>query len=177
MPTVQMDPIYLFAPITRIDDEERIVEGYCFVNEVVDGEGGIRLKRSAMEEATAEYLQWGAIRSMHQPLAAGTALSIVWDEKGALLRGKIVDDQEWRKVKEGVYKGYSVGVAPKLRRGLDVEKCVWIENSLVDRPKDWDAKFTLHRADGLGDDQQFEVELAPAADESLELDRLIERSK
>jgi len=142
-----MKPLYLFAEFTRLDEAEHIVEGYCFVNETVDGEGGIRVTRQAMEDATPEYLRWGAVRSMHQPLAAGTALGIEWDEKGALLRARIVDDQEWRKVTGGVYKGFSIGIQPKLIRNQCVETALWIENSLVDRPRDWDALFTMFRID------------------------------
>lgn len=141
--------LHLFIPITRVDDEERVVEGYCFVNEVVDGEGGIRLLRSAMEAATEDYMRWGAVREMHQASAVGTALAdgcgITWDEKGAKLRAKIVDEAAWRKVKEGVYRGFSLGASPKLIRGKNVEKVSWVENSLVDRPKDPSCPFTLFR--------------------------------
>lgn len=154
---------HFFVPITRVNDEERIVEGYAFVNEVVDGEGGIRLKRSAMEAATPDYLRWGAVREMHRAQAAGTATApgcgVEWDEKGAFIRAKIVDDQAWQKVKEGVYKGFSVGVLPQLLRGKDIEKCLWAENSLVDRPKDPDCPITCFRAEGLDLDAEVECEV------------------
>jgi len=145
--------IRVFAPFTRVDDEARTVEGYCFVNELVEGDP-YRLTRTAMEAATADYMTWGAVREMHTSAAAGTAsdgsgeLGVFWDDKGAMLRAKIVDDAAWEKVKAGVYKGFSVGVRPKVVRGKDVESCTWVENSLVDRPADPDAKFTLVRADG-----------------------------
>jgi hypothetical protein len=146
---MKINPIYLYAPITRADEETREVEGYAFVNETVEGEGGIALLRSAMEAATEDYMSWGAIREMHQPSAAGTAVSVEWDEKGAVLRAKIVDDAAWEKVKAGVYKGFSVGVRPRIMRGKRVESAQWIETSLVDRPKDSDARFTCFRADDL----------------------------
>lgn len=150
--------IRIFAPITRVDSENRIVEGYAFVNEVVEGEGGIRLKRSAMEAATEDYMRWGAVRAMHQPIAAGTAEAVEWDEKGAFLRAKIVDDAEWAKVESGVYKGFSVGVRPRVVRGKSVEKCTWVENSLVDRPADPDAEFSIARADDADADIDVEIE-------------------
>lgn len=152
--------VQLYAGITRVNEEERIVEGVAFANETVEGEGGIRLKREAMQAATPDYLRWGAVREMHTASAAGTAEAVDWQEDGsALIRVKVVDDQAWSKVKEGVYKGFSVGVKPRLMRGKNVEACTWVETSLVDRPKDPDAIFTLHRAEGE-DGEEYEVEEA-----------------
>lgn len=163
MPTRKLKPFHFFLPITRVDEEQRIVEGYAFVNEVVEGDGGIQLRRSAMEAATPDYLKWGAVRSMHQPLAAGTASApgcgVEWDETGAFLRAKIVDDNEWKKVQGGVYKGFSVGVIPRLMRGKAIEQCVWAENSLVDRPKDPGAIITSFRAEGFDADAEVDVEV------------------
>lgn len=143
----KVKPFEIFAPFTRVLEEGdgRIAEGYAFVNEVVPGEGGVRIKRSAMEAATEDYMKWGAIREMHQPSAVGTAISAEWDETGLKIRAKIVDDSAWNKVQERVYKGFSIGVAPLIMRGNDVEKLTHIENSLVDRPKDADALITAYR--------------------------------
>jgi len=137
-----MKPFYLFAPIRRVDESERTVEGYAFVREVVEGEGGLRLTRAAMERATPDYMQWGALREMHQPQAAGTTTEIQWDEQGAYIRTRIVDDAAWKKVVERVYKGFSVGVQGLVLRGNQVTACRWIEISLVDRPKDPGAVIT-----------------------------------
>jgi len=133
------------VPITRVDEQERIVEGYAFVNETVPGEGGMVLKRAAMMAATEDYLKWGAIRAMHQPIAAGTAIDVVWDDKGAFLRAKVIDDDSWKKVTERVYKAFSIGVRPDVVRGKSIEKCTWVENSLVDRPADPDAAILTFR--------------------------------
>jgi hypothetical protein len=172
MASTRIKTQYIFAPITRVNEEERTVTGYCFVNPSVRGDT-YSVSRKAMEEATPEYLRWGAIRAMHQPIAAGTAEAIVWDENGAMLRAKIVDDQEWRKVKAGVYKGFSIGVRPELVRGNSVEKLTWVENSLVDRPKDPDAVFTVARAEGFDPGEEFECEVEEPAtfDELLSLDK------
>lgn len=157
--TTKMKPFHVFVPFTKIERKGSTVEveGYCFVNEVVDGEGGIRLLRSAMEAATPDYMKFGAIREMHQPSAAGTALEALWDEKGCLLRSKCVDPVACRKIEEGVYKGYSVGVNPKLIRANAVEACEWPETSYVDRPKDWDAVFNLYRVEGFDPNAEVEV--------------------
>lgn len=160
-----------YIPITRLDEEERIAEGYAFVNETVEGEGGLCLKRSAMEEATPDYLKWGAVREMHSSVAAGTATApgcgVEWTDKGAYFRAKIVDDGAWKKCKEGVYKGFSVGVRPRLMRAKNVELCRWIETSLVDRPKDGDAVINLFRADGSEAEYEVEVEEEEQAAEAL----------
>src|SRR6185312_5604975 len=173
------NPLHFFAPIVRYDDDKRIVVGRAFANEVVTGEGGIRLKSSAMENATADYMKYGTIRAMHQPVAAGTATpndpeiakecGVSWidfdGKRVADISCYISDDTEWKKVKDGTYKGFSVGVAPKVMRGKTVESCTWFETSLVDRPKDPDALFTAFRVDGLGeilceihDDEEEEIE-------------------
>jgi len=139
-------PFQFYVPIARVDDDERIVEGYAYCNaEVGDG---WNLKREALEAAASDYMRWGAIRVMHQPVAAGTAKAVDFDDNGAFLRAKIVDDNEWRKVKEGVYKGFSIGGKPKIVRGKDIEVFDWVETSLVDRPADPDAVFTLVRMEG-----------------------------
>lgn len=146
----QVKSLALFVPVTRIDEEERVVEGIAFANEVVEGEGGLRLSRSSMKAATPDYLRWGAVREMHQPSAVGRALSVEWQESGAaVLRVKVVDDQAWSKVKLGVYQGFSVGVLPRLIRGGTVEQCTWVETSLVDRPKDPGAVFLAFRAENV----------------------------
>ncbi len=162
----KMKPIHFFVPIerTKKTDKGLIVEGYAYVNAIVEA-GGIDLTRKAMEAASADYLKWGAIREMHGPNAAGTATAeecgIVWDEKGAFLRALVVDKAAIEKCETGVYKGFSVGVRPQVMRGNKVESCVWIENSLVDRPADPDCPFTIARADGLDEahvDDEIEVE-------------------
>ena len=155
----KMDLVRVFVPIERVDEEKREVTGYAFVNEVVEGEGGVRLKRSSMQAATPDYTEWGCIREMHGDNAAGTAVSVVWDKKGALLTAKIVDDGAWKKCVERVYKGFSVGVRAVEMRGLNVEKARWVETSLVDRPADPDAKISLVRADVSDDGGKQDVDI------------------
>lgn len=162
----QVKSLALFVPLTRIREEERIVEGIAFANEVVEGEGGLKLSRASMQSATPDYLKWGAVREMHQPSAVGRALSVEWLESGAaVLRVQVVDDLAWRKVRQGVYRGFSVGVLPRLIRNGSVEQCTWVETSLVDRPKDPDAVFLAFRAETLEGSLE---EAARAADPQAE---------
>ncbi|MBI1332706.1 MAG: hypothetical protein GC165_07480 [Armatimonadetes bacterium] len=153
----KVNPLYLYCPIERVDDDKREITAYAFTQEVVDGEGGKRLKRSAMEAATPDYMLWANVRRMHQPDAVAVATSVDWDQKGALMVVRVEDDDAWSKVKAGVYKGLSVGVRPTMMRGKDVESCVWFETSLVDRPKDPGTKFLALRADGV-EDEDCEIE-------------------
>ena len=183
----KVDAMGFYVPFQRRDEENRVVEGYAFVNEVVPGEGGYRLKRSAMEAATADYMQFGNIREMHRrDSAVGKAIEAIWDEKGLMLRAEIVDDAAWKKVQKGVYNGFSVGVAAVLIRGKDVDAVRHIETSLVDRPKDKDALFTTFRGEGYElEDTEIETEISDEefqrmettiSDLQSEQEKLIERA-
>lgn len=159
-----------FAPIERVNADERTVTGYAFCNEVVPGENGIQLKRSAMESATSGYMRFGAIREMHQPKAVGKCLSATWDDKGCLITAKIVDRDAWEKVKEQVFNGFSIGVRAKVMRGKAVESADWIETSLVDVPKDGDALFTATRCDDFTEVEPIDIEQS-----DVDIDEDIER--
>jgi hypothetical protein len=160
MTTTRMKAVHTYAPIIRVNDEERTVEAYAFVNEIVAGEGGVRLKRTSMEAATPDYMKWANIREMHRgDSAVGTTQTVNWDKKGAHMTLRVSDDAAWQKVKDGVYKGLSVGVIPEVMRGKDVEKCTWMETSLVDRPADPDARITVFRADGFDPDAEHDVQV------------------
>lgn len=152
--------VKLYAPILRKDDATREVEGYAFVNEDVGD--GVILPRSLMEAMTDDYMKWANVREMHQPRAVGTVTTLTWDDKGALMRVKVVDDEAWKKVEEGVLRGFSVGV--KLRSAVKTPdgsvratNGVWFETSLVDRPKDPDSPFAIARMDDEAEEGEVEV--------------------
>lgn len=169
MPTKKMSLQRLFVPITRQEQDangDLIVEGYCYVNaEVGDG---VNLTRQAMEDAAPDYMKFAALREMHQPKAAGSGLSVDFDDKGAFFRAIVVDADAKEKVEKGVYKGFSVGVKPEVMRGSDVLKCRWPEVSLVDRPADWDATLAISRAEGFDEAAEFEVEVDDAEATAVE---------
>lgn len=165
MPVERMKPIHVFVPFEtierRAEDDALIVEGYAFCNEVVGGEGGIRLKRSAMEAATADYMRngGGVVREMHQPIAAGIAHEAIWDARGCRLRAEIVDPVAKLKVERKVYRGFSVGVNPKVMTpAKEIEVAEWPETSLVDRPKDPDA-LLIYQSATFDPDAEVEVEV------------------
>ena len=61
--------------------------------------------------AVAEWQQWSNIREMHKASAVGVAQELVLDDttKSLWVGVKVVDDAAWQKVKDGVYKGFSIG--------------------------------------------------------------------
>jgi hypothetical protein len=65
---------------------------------------------------------------------------------------------------EGVYRGFSIGGQPELVRGSDIIKFRWLETSLVDRPADPDALFTVVRAEGVLD-AEYDVRILEEGEE------------
>lgn len=137
-----MFPIY--AEITKVDDEQRMVFGYAST-ETRDQQGEV-VRRGAIEGALPDYLKFSNIREMHQPSAVGVAKEADMDDKGLWLGAHVVDDAAWRKVKAGVYKGFSVGGRVTKRDPMDrsiITGLELTEISLVDRPANPDAVYTM----------------------------------
>ena len=142
----------LFVPfdLSKADDEQRIVEGYAST-EALDCQGEI-IKREAMERALPDWLKFGNIREMHQPSAVGVAVTAEHDDKGLKLCAKIVDPLAWEKVKQGVYKGFSIGGRVTNRDKANKAVITGLhltEISLVDRPANPEALFDVWKADGV----------------------------
>src|SRR5947207_3858355 len=97
----------IFAAIVKTDPDKRMVYGYAST-EALDSQGE-KISKAAMVKALPDYMLWANVREMHQSSAVGVAKSAEIDDKGLYLQAKIVDDAAWEKVKEGVYKGFSVG--------------------------------------------------------------------
>ncbi len=143
--------LQLYWPITKIDSDERLVYGYAST-EATDSQGEI-VRKEALEAALPAYMRFANIREMHLPSAVGVAKEAKVDGTGLWLKAKIIDDDAWRKVKEGVYKGFSIGGAvtgrdggnPQIVTGVDLT-----EISLVDRPANPDAVFALWKSEAGG---------------------------
>jgi len=138
----------IFAPIQKIDEEQRMVYGYAST-EALDSQGEV-VKREAIKAALPDYIKFGNIREMHQPSAVGVAKSAEMDDTGLYLSAKVVDDAAWIKVKEGVYKGFSIGGAVKGRDPANkavITDLALMEISLVDRPANPEAVFEMFKAD------------------------------
>jgi hypothetical protein len=84
---------------------------------------------------------------------------------------KIVDNNEWEKVVQGVYTGFSIG-GSYVKRWTDGASTRYTakpaEVSIVDNPCMYGATFTMVKADGAFEYRGF----AGASNQSSELDRL-----
>lgn len=104
-------PIHITVPITKIDEEQRMVWGYATVEEV-DKHGEI-IGYEASKEAFAAWP--GNIREMHDPVAVGVNKEVQYDDDakgvwiGAYISESADGDNAWTKVKEGVLQGFSIG--------------------------------------------------------------------
>ncbi len=137
----------LYAEITKLDHEKRLVFGYAST-EALDSQGEI-VRKEAIEAALPDYMRFANIRVMHQPSAVGVAKEAEIDDKGLYLAARIVDDEAWRKVTEGVYKGFSIGgrVTERDQAKKHVITGVeLIEISLVDRPANPEAVIEIYKA-------------------------------
>jgi phage head maturation protease len=131
--------------IVKRDPVQRLVYGYA-TTEALDSQGE-RVSKEAVEGALADYMKFANIREMHQPSAVGVAKEANLDEKGLFLCAKLVDDQAWKKVEEGVYKGFSLGGKKVAKVGDTVTQMRLTEISLVDRPANPEALITLFKLD------------------------------
>jgi hypothetical protein len=147
-----------FAGISKIEDND---DGSVTVfgiasTEAVDAHGEI-VSKSAMENALPEFFKYGtgALRAMHQPIAAGVVVKAeVNDEGQTVIEAKVVDENEVKKVKAGVYKGFSIG-GNQVPGGYDklsktITAMTLTEISLVDRPANPEAVISMWKAEDLG---------------------------
>lgn len=144
----------MYGQISKVEDQDDgtiIVEGVASTEDE-DSDKEI-VKADAMRSAIPDYMKFGAVREMHQPLAAGTALEInVDDNNVTTLKAHIVDSEAIKKVRKGVYKGFSIGGSVTKRDDLNksiVTGIKLVEISLVDRPANPNAVITCFKADGL----------------------------
>lgn len=150
-----------YAPIAKVEAEERMVWGYA--STAAEDDQGETITRDALAEALAEYLKFANIREMHQMSAVGIAEEAAVDDRGLYVAARIVDPRAWDKVRSGVYKGFSIGGRVRSRDPADrktITALTLSEISLVDRPANPEAVFDCWKADGAelmagrpGDDQ------------------------
>jgi hypothetical protein len=152
-----MSALDLFLPLAKVDLDLRLISGVATA-ETPDRAGEIfdyASSKPYFEQWSAEALaasggkSFGAVRAMHGPVAAGKLTDIAFDDdaKRITVAAKIVDD-EWRKVQEGVYTGFSQGGRyvkrwPDADTGLTRYTAEPHEISLVDLPCVRDATFEV----------------------------------
>ena len=137
------DKITFFAPLSKKNDDLQIVEGFASTEDL-DSQGEV-VKLSAIEKALPDYMKFANIREMHQYSAVGKTISANVDrtKKGLYIIGKVIDKIAWEKVKEGVYAGFSIGGRIKKKVGNTIHELSLSEISLVDRPANPSAVFSL----------------------------------
>ncbi|MDE2166538.1 MAG: HK97 family phage prohead protease [Alphaproteobacteria bacterium] len=138
----------IFVPLEKCDEEKRLAIGYASTP-ALDSQGEI-VKREAVEAALPDYMRFANIREMHLPSAVGVAAAADVDARGLHIQAKVVDDDAWEKVKQGVYKGFSIGGRVTSRDPADHRVITGIELteiSLVDRPANPEAVIDVYKAD------------------------------
>jgi hypothetical protein len=159
-----MSELRLFLPIGKVDAAKRIVYGTLTAEipdksgEIFDyasGKPAVQAWSDEIKEASGGK-SLGNVRAMHNKVAAGKFTDIQFDDDNKRIEGaaKIVDDDEWEKVVEGVYTGFSIGGSYTKRWQDKDNPSLWrftpelTEISLVDNPCVPTATFEYIKADG-----------------------------
>lgn len=168
-----------FKQFNILDEDEQIVEGYV-TDDKVDVDGHV-IDQGGFRAAVQDYMSWGNIREQHM-LPAGMLVDTPEWNKFIV---RIVDDNVWKKVKAGLYKGFSVGIrvldyevepidnyteadfdgVPKILQDaikaggmiIRITKMVLAEVSIVDRPANPRALVTAFKAEGLDNTETLPV--------------------
>ena len=168
-------PLHITIPITKVDEEQRMVYGYATVEEL-DSHGEI-ITYEASKKAFSNWI--GNIREMHQDIAVGKAIDIEFDDdaKGVWIGAKISESTDgenaWTKVKEGVIAGFSIGgrvndckmtqmmIDGKKKMVNVIDDYDLGETSLVDNPAVASATFQIIKSKGgkLFHEESFEKQL------------------
>jgi hypothetical protein len=159
------DPMRMYLPLTKVDAVNRLVYGIA-TEEVPDRAGEIMdyQKSKPYFEAWSKA-QWeatngqslGNLRAMHTKIAAGKLTELHFNDEAKRIDicAKVVDDEEWKKVIEGVYSGFSIGGSYAAPRVPDTKNPALkryvadpFEISLVDLPCLPTATFQLIKSIG-----------------------------
>ena len=159
----------MFIPLTKVDAVKREVYGVA-TQEVRDRTGEVmdynsskpefqRWSREVYENSNGQSL--GNVRAMHSNIAVGklTKLDFNDEDRAVEVCAKIVDDNEWEKVEQGVYTGFSVGGGYGKTwfdpQGFKRYTALPSEISLVDMPCVQTATFQLVKMDGSVELKKF----------------------
>jgi hypothetical protein len=159
----------LFGAINKIerDDDVLVVSGIAS-SEAVDSDGET-VTAGAMREALPAYMAGGsgALREMHQPIAAGAVVyADVQDDGSTFVRARVIDRQAVAKVDEGVLRGFSIGGKALARdpgNRKRITKLRLTEISLVDRPANAECVFKVWSGADRAEDPLAAIKAALAA--------------
>lgn len=147
------------VPITKRNDDQQMVWGYASTP-ARDLDGDV-ITLEAMKGSLTEYMKFANIREMHEMKAVGVAKEAEVDEHGLYIGAKIVDPLAWLKVKEGVYKAFSIGGNATERAKGDphtITGLQLIEISIVDRPANPEAVIDVFKSPALKEQPMNEDE-------------------
>ena len=162
----------IFARLSKVNEADRTVEG-IIASEAVDRSGEV----FDYEKSVPHFKNWsesiakatdgknlGNVRAMHGKVAAGVTKALNFDDaaKQITVKAEIVDENEWEKVRKGVYTGFSIGGKYGSKWEDPVLKAqryeaIPSEYSLVDLPCNPDAQFTVVKSDGSEELRKFET--------------------
>jgi len=160
----------IYAAFTKSEGNEEddfITVGGIASSNIVDSDGDL-ITTEAMEKAKEDYMKWGAIREMHQSIAAGLCTKFEILENGdTYIEAKIYDKETIKKIKAGVLKAFSIGGKVVKRLGKTIIEIILIEISAVDRPANPAAVMQFYKADmtkitNEENDMKVEENLVPA---------------
>ena len=155
--TLQKSFSYVFD-ISKVQAEERIVEGYASV-EVPDRDNEI-ISREALKIAFQNYMKNPVLRWMHEREPIGKILDGYVDNKGLYVRAYISDATErsrevWGLIKDGIVRAFSIGgrvleavreYSKALGRKITkITKMELLEISVVDIPANPETLFQVVR--------------------------------
>lgn len=143
----------LYAEISKTESQDDgTIKVWGYASSGCEDSDGETITPDAMKAALPSYLKFGAVREMHNSTnAAGTAIEAeVQDDGRTWFGAHVVDPIAVKKVSAGVYKGFSIG--GKVVKRDDLNKKIisginLIEVSLVDRPANPEAVFTMYKAE------------------------------
>lgn len=134
--------------IEPLDDGTVRVHGIA-TSEAVDDQGEV-VRADAMRTAIPDYMRFPALREMHQLSAAGTTLEAEVGNDGVTrIVAHVVDPVAVAKVKNQVYRGFSIGGRVTRREPGDPKTITGLilnEISLVDRPANPEAVLDCWKA-------------------------------
>jgi HK97 family phage prohead protease len=144
-----------YLPISKVNEDERMVYGYASTPDL-DSQGEV-VELEAIKKALPSYMKFPTIREMHTTNAVGRTKSAKVDDKGLFIQAKIVDDNAWKKVKEGVFNGFSIGGKAVQMVGNTIKELRLTEISLVDVPANKSAVITLFKKDTVAKSEEVSV--------------------
>lgn len=147
--------MYIYNRISKVEDKpDGTIKVYGYASAPVRDAHGEVVTAEAMRNAVEDYMKFPAVREMHNAdKAAGRGLEITFDDDDrSVFVAHVVDSEAIKKVKAGVYSGFSIGGKIKKRNSQDpsiIQRIDLMEISLVDRPSCPDAKIDLWKRDDV----------------------------